>query len=457
MRNYLILIISTGLLFLSSCTKVNNLSDEAGIVDFRITKISEGVDLNTNNLVVTDKSVSIPLEFGRKNFPLKITTEIKFSKTTDDVISVDERPLNLQEITFTDVYTPQTFFMISDSGIPHEGRIMLVDKKNAEIEQFKIKGADDKDISVLIRDNNVRIIFKQGVSWPLQITPEIIKTPSADYKDYTVVTPMTFQIPGDVKQLTLIADNGDERLWNIQIVPSIENSDFELWINEGTSSINIDPIPGKGYGWATANNPFVQGTRPVASYRTEYGKAAEMKTSIQNLDGLGIGNLITAGTIFTGYFKMNVSQLNDPPAMTYFGIPFINRPSSISVDAKYEPGTQLQQSVKEGKYKLKDLSGFDKGRIWVKLLYWKGEGNIDFHDKDTEDVITLGMGEYIFDGADPSVQNWTKLKIPIIYNKAYTYLEPTHISIVMTSSEKGDYFIGAEGSKLTVDNLTINY
>lgn len=143
--------------------------------------------------------------------------------------------------------------------------------------------------------------------------------------------------------------------------------------------------------------------------------------------------------------------------MTYFGIPFINRPSSISVDAKYEPGTQLQQSVKEGKYKLKDLSGFDKGRIWVKLLYWKGEGSIDFHDKDTEDVITLGMGEYIFDGADPSVQNWKKLEIPIIYNKAYTYLEPTHISIVMTSSEKGDYFIGAEGSKLTVDNLTINY
>lgn len=66
------------------------------------------------------------------------------------------------------------------------------------------------------------------------------------------------------------------------------------------------------------------------------------------------------------------------------------------------------------------------------------------------------MGELIFTG-DASYRNWNKYTIPIQYNSTYKYLEPTHISIVMTSSRQGDYFIGAKGSTLTVDNVTINY
>lgn len=455
MRNYSILILLITFFF-TSCTKVNSLSDDASIISFEIKSATDGIILNKENIAIENNVVSIPLEYGRKLFPLKINAEIQFSSTTDKAISTDETPLNLKELVFNDVYTPQTFYLISESGVPHLATIMLIDNPNAEIKSFTIKAISSGEASVSPLNNNIRIILTKTPAWPLTIIPEIIKTEDATYIDYVAGTPLTFQSPADnEKHITLKAKNGDEKTWNIQIVPSIENSDFESWINENTSSVNIDPTPGKGLGWATANNPFVQGTRPT---NNNNGKAAQMTTEIQDLSGLGIGQLITAGTIFTGYFKMNISSLNDPAAMTYFGIPFIISPSSISVDAKYIPGNQLQQSKKDGgKYKLENLAGTDEGRIWVKLLHWNGTGALEFHDKPVSGLTELGMGELILDGKNPLYREWKNYTLPIKYSPAHSLLSPTHIAIVMTSSKQGEYFIGAKGSTLTIDNLKINY
>lgn len=459
MRNSLLFLVGWAFLSTMSCTKVDELSDEATITSFKITQVSTGVEIDENNIILDrtpkETTVSIPLLYGRKNFPLTLTADIQFSSTTDDKISVDENPLNLKEFTFHDVYTPYSFYMISESGKPHLATIMLLDNPNAEIQSFKTNLSDDI-VSVSIRDNNIRITLKKNVDWPLTIRPTIIKTESARYIDYKEGDPLIFESPADnIKYITLEAENKDTKTWNVQLVPSIENTDFELWINEGTKNINIDPTPGKGLGWATANNPFVAGTTPIEH---NGGKAAQMTTGIQELGGIGLGDLITAGTIFTGYFQMNISALNNPPAMTFFGIPFIIRPASISVDAKYVAGNKFQQSVKEGsKYVIKDLNGVDQGRIWVKLLHWSGEGKLEYHDDPVKGLTVLGEGEMIFDGNNPSYRNWKNYTIPIDYNAAYKFLTPTHISIVMTSSRQGDYFIGAKGSTLTVDNLTINY
>ena len=61
--------------------------------------------------------------------------------------------------------------------------------------------------------------------------------------------------------------------------------------------------------------------------------------------------------------------------MTYFGIPFIMRPQSISFDAKYVAGAKFQQSERKDEkspYIIKDIPGIDQGRVWVELLRWEG-------------------------------------------------------------------------------------
>ena len=454
MRKYYgIFLLALGIL--SSCEKVSKLSDDARIASFTIIDQTEGIILDKEGITINDNVVTIPLEYGRKLFPLTIKANMKFSSTTDDVISVDETPLNLKEITFNEVYTPQTFYLISESGVPHLGKIVLKDKPNADITNFHITNYTEEKVGVTIHDNNIRINFKDEVSWPVTIEAEI--THNGQYKAGSATSPFTFSGPNDKKQITLIADdNQDERVWNIQVVPTIENSNFELWINEGTAKVNIDPTPGKGLGWATANNSFVYGTTPVP-YQNGY--AAQLQTSIQNLSGLGIGELITAGTIFTGYFQINISALSNPPLMTYFGIPFIMRPKSISVDAKYEAGAKYQQSEKVGQnsYKIKDIAGVDQGRIWVELLRWEGKGELEYHGDPVDGLKVLGKGEMIFDGNNTALRNWNNYTIPVNYESRYKDLEPTHISIVMTSSRQGDLFIGAKGSTLTVDNVVVNF
>ncbi|WP_270516759.1 PCMD domain-containing protein [Sanguibacteroides sp. AM78-02pH3A] len=451
MRNYFILLFLTGILILNACTKVDKLSDEANITSLAVTGITpQGINIDQNNITIENNIVSIPLNYGRKLFPLTLSTEIKFSSTTDGTMSTNAQPLNLKEFTFNDVYTPQTFYLISESGVPHLAQIILIDQPNAEISDFKITNFPEDKVSTRIRDNYVRIVFKDAIEkWPIDIEAQITRI--GEWKEGSDITSFHFTQPGETKHLTLVADNGDERVWNIQIVPPIENSDFELWINEGTIDVNINPIPGKGFGWATANNMFVQGTLPVSN---NGGKAAQISTDIQSIGF--IGDLVTAGTLFTGYFKMNISKLDDPRAMTYFGIPFINRPASLSIDVKYKPGNTLQQSVKnkDGKYVLTEAKGVDEGRIWVKLLHWNGEGELEYHDRDIPDLTVIGEGDYVLKGSDLSLRDWKNIVIPIKYTSD---LEPTHISIVMTSSNKGDLFIGAKGSTLTVDNLTFKY
>lgn len=456
MRKYYgILLLALGML--SSCEKVSKLSDDAEIVSFSIIDQTEGIILDKDDITISNNVVTIPLDYGRKLFPLTIKANIKFSSTTDKVISVDENSLNLKEITFNDVYTPQTFYLISESGLPHLGQIMLKDKPNADITNFRITEPSE-GVNVSIRDNNIRITFEKEIDWSetesVTIKADITKT--GEYKDGAAPSSFVFTSSNDKKQITLIADNGDERVWNVLIVPSIENSKFEDWINIGTKKINIDPRPGKGLGWTTANNSFVQGTSPVDN---QNGFAAQMQTSIQNLNALGIGELITAGTIFTGYFQINVSHLSNPPLMTYFGIPFIMRPESISVDAKYEAGVKFQRSEKVGQnsFRIKDTTGVDQGRIWVELLRWEGNGELEYHGDPVNGLKVLGKGEIIFDGANTTLRNWNNYTIPIKYDSKYKNLEPTHISIVMTSSRQGDLFIGAKGSTLTVDNVVVNF
>lgn len=441
-------------MLLAGCTKVSKLSDDAEIVSFKINSVSEGVELDTEHVIVKNNEVLIPVEFGRKNFPVTIAAEITFSKTTDETMSVDEQKLDLKEFVFNDVYATKEFYLISDSGVPHLACIKLVDKLNAEITEFDVRLEDPTAVSVVMLNNNIRILLKKPLGWPLTITPVIKKTATAKYVDYQDGKSFTFtSVADNQKQITLLAENGDERVWNIQVVPLIENSDFELWKDEGTKSVNIDPIPGVGLGWATANNSFVQGTKPVAHGS---GKAAQMTTELQSIGFLG--DMIASGTLFTGKFKLSVSALNNPPAMTHFGIPFVSKPESISVDASYVAGKQLQQSVKENNvYKLYNLTGTDEGRIWVKVLHWAGEGNIDYHEKPVEGLTILGEGELIFDGKNTSFHDWKNYTIPIQYHSAYAHLNATHLAIVMTSSRRGDSFIGAVGSKLTVDNVVVNY
>jgi hypothetical protein len=96
--------------------------------------------------------------------------------------------------------------------------------------------------------------------------------------------------------------------------------------------------------------------------------------------------------------------------------------------------------------------------VWVELLNWSGEGELVYHGQETIDGLkVLGRAEYVFDGSKNEHQNWSRVTVPIAYNPEYDGIAPTHITVVFSSSIAGDFFKGAPGSVLNVDNVELIY
>jgi hypothetical protein len=70
-------------------------------------------------------------------------------------------------------------------------------------------------------------------------------------------------------------------------------------------------------------------------------------------------------------------------------------------------------------------------------------------------LTVLGRGQVVFDGADARFREWGNIVMPVNYTDES--LAPTHLVVVFSSSKEGDLFKGASGSKLTVDNVVLNY
>ena len=343
-KYYWILLFAVGLL--SSCEKVKDLSDDASIERFEITSYTP-TTAELGEIYRNDKSIIIPVVPEDNLFPLTLQTVLETSSTTHKVLG---NYVKGQDIVFNGGESTINFFLIAESGFVHPYSISLeAMDTGADILQFKFEGSEKMTITINPWSKIVNIsVLDPG--FPVTIKPTIRLSEDATFAGYTEGEELTFQSFEDIKEITVVsADGQTRRTWKIQFgaLLQIPNSDFESWgkfgndinLNEET----IDPVPGYGKGWATANNYFVQGTRPVEH---NGGYAAKMTTNEQN--ALIFGKLIAAGSIYTGCFKFDVGALNDPRSMTHFGIPHTVRIQSIEFDAKYEPGPQLKQAVKSG-------------------------------------------------------------------------------------------------------------
>ncbi len=275
----------------------------------------------------------------------------------------------------------------------------------------------------------------------------------SESQEWDFMSPLTFTY-GQTYRFVLIAESGLVNTYTISLSDNatgggdyleelfqIPNSDFEQWINTNTNKVNLNPtsIEGNNY-WCTANNYFVQGTLPANGPN---GLCAKMTTKKVDF----VYRTIAAGTTFTGNFSSNVN-LDNPRQMTFFGSHFIKRPSSMTFRMSYKAGEQLQK-VENGNFV--NLSGKDRGQAWVQLLYYSGEGEMEYHKDPAANIQVVGSGELVINDTN----GWVEATIDIAYTDQTTM--PNYIAIVFTSSIRGDYFEGAPGSVLMIDDVRLNY
>jgi hypothetical protein len=369
--------------------------------------------------------------------------------------------VNIEPLRFDNTGDTARFGIVSSTGIQSTWTVNLITPQTAgraNIDSVRIAGSSypgftGKDISIDETTAEVFIGLENKNMLPVRLQPYLYISEGAEFDSFQNGDFMEFRTFSDIVRVDVVSRSGETRSWKFQLLEKsqLPNSDFELWVTSGT--LTIDPVPGRGRGWATANNMMVRGTMPVNN--GVYGLAAELTTDIIALPN----NLITSATLFLGYFDMSTITLDKPRNMTKFGVPFEAKPSAFAIDVKYAPGSRYQQSrLVSGsgilaQYALDDLEGEDSGQIYAELIHWNGEGQLNYAGEPVVGVHVLARGERVISGRT----GWTRMRVALEKKPEYELYQPTHLVFVAASSINGHLFRGAKDSKLTVDNFELIY
>lgn len=220
--------------------------------------------------------------------------------------------------------------------------------------------------------------------------------------------------------------------------------------------------------WASGNQGFAwtfEGSTPntFPTFQSEngvVGKCVELITRETGSLGASVKKPIAAGNLFIGRFIMETA-ITDPRGSTLFGAPFRMVPRYFSGYFKYKPGEKYQRLNKDGV--LEAVPGkVDECNVYSVLFevtpdmqYLNGNNVLS---ADNPNIIAVAaISEDDRKGAD----EWKEFHVPFVVREGKS-IDPEKLvsggyslAIVMSSSIDGDYFSGAVGSHLFVDELEI--
>jgi hypothetical protein len=255
---------------------------------------------------------------------------------------------------------------------------------------------------------------------------------------------------------TVTAEDNTSREWLVNAVaalpnPQLPNSNFDLWYD--VSDFQQPGESEENTVWGTANRAVaIAGDANTTAEDIGGGDLAAKLTSVE----APLLVRMAAATLFTGKFTEDFPSATDPRSNIDFGTPFNGRPDAFKVDYKYLPGASYEDE--DGN----PLTGSDQCDIYV--LLEKREG---------DNIQRIGTGWF---RSSDEVPNFSTLEVDIKYgaltpsdpefeyanireNESWGNADdsPTHITVVFSSSALGDFFTGAIGSELWVNNFELIY
>lgn len=326
-----------------------------------------------------------------------------------------------------------------------------------------------------ISNDKVTLIVKNDVSLLEPLAPEFTLTPGATIEPPSG-TPRYFLFP---QSYTVTSQDGqwsktytvyvkknntinlDYNFDNVRLVKGSEFRDtyFDEFyeVNSAGNEILV---------WSSANRAYglVAGLTPdtYPTYQGDDGidgsKCAVLVTRSTGSLGSLIGKPIAAGNLFMGFFDEN-KAMEDPLGATHFGIEFYRVPTLFSGYYKYKPGEVYGEPGENGKFV--PVSGkTDMFNLYL-VMY---EVTEDMPYLDGYNVLSKDNPNIIGSAEIPdrhASDEWVPFNVPFLYREGKS-IDPDklkagryNMAVVMSSSQDGDYFCGAIGSTLMVDELLI--
>lgn len=231
--------------------------------------------------------------------------------------------------------------------------------------------------------------------------------------------------------------------------------------------------------WGSANSGYVTAAVldrlptddptvfPTYSTPGRNGNCAVMMTRKPKSDWVTKFAPIAAGNLFTGTFG-SIEDTQKPGLSTHFGEGqvFQYYPLSIEGYYKYTPGTNLVVKYPQGD---KDYSTYTDTWDIYAVLYdatqkfgRDGKAYLDGYNVLNDPSIVL-LAHLSYEERQPA-DDWTHFYIPFRPFEGGTPFDAERLrngdynmAIVMSSSEEGAYFNGAENSTLYVDDVELKY
>lgn len=350
---------------------------------------------------------------------------------------------------------------------------------NAECDIVGVVLPDDElNRTPIIENDRVTLIVKNHVNIT-ELSPEFELTPGATIspesgteRDFT--EPQTYVVTSQdgewskVYTVTVQRNNAINLKYgfeDIRLVKSMQGGSYDEFLDV---SINESTHQRDTMVWASGNAGFAMtnGKNPPETYPTfqadegYIGKCVEMVTRSTGAWGAMVNKPIAAGNLFIGKFNVTIAVAT-PLKATQFGTPFSSVPRYFNGYYKYKPG-EVYQRLNESN-KLETVEGkVDECNIYA--VFFESTPEMEWLDgsnvlsEDNPNIIAVAR---LSDEQRQPKEEWTYFHLPFVFRDGKS-IDPDKlenglysITIVMSSSIDGDYFSGAVGSTLRVDELEL--
>lgn len=244
---------------------------------------------------------------------------------------------------------------------------------------------------------------------------------------------------------------------------TLPNASFEEWSTYsastllGTKSVTLPGNTGDKSSsfWGSGNEGAATANMTLTDKSTDMLHSGTYSVKLASNSALGV---IAAGNLFIGeYVKTDGTNGVLSLGRTYNG----THPKKVRVYANYRPATGVTVKSSNSDYLPEKFDeGNDHGQIYIALTTEAVEirtnpDNRKLFDPNDECVVAYGEVTWTENfGPDGALE---MLEIPFEYNARANSKKPTHIIIVCSASKYGDYFSGAKGSTMYLDDFELVY
>lgn len=289
-------------------------------------------------------------------------------------------------------------------------------------------------------------------------------TRASALKTYTAT--LTGLDPGTTYEYIAYCDGFDSKeayTFTTESIFTIPNASFEDWSTYsaktllGTKNVTLPWSVGdkEASFWGSGNEGAATANMTLTDKSTDMLHSGTYSARLESKSAMG---MLAAGNVFVGtYVRTDGTNGVLSLGREYNG----SHPSRLRVWANYRPGSGV--SIKSGNESFCPdgfAGGNDHGQIYVALTTEKVEIRTNPSDrklfnKDEECVLAYGEQTWTSSfGPDGALQ---QIDIPIVYNDRAKGNKPLYLVIVVSASKYGDYFSGAAGSVMYLDDFELIY